>query len=263
MKLVNYIDNLTAHGRCTFTLDQAASDLAKSRHTVVLSIEHLKAKGYLASPAKGFYVIVSPEYRTYSCLPAEFFIPYLMEYWQRPYYGGLLTAAMYHGASHQQPQVFQVVTDKNRPILVCGKVKIQFISKSIVQTIPVQSLSTSKSVLTISTPEATAMDLLCYPMHSGGLNRIVTVLDELREHMNEDKLKILVENQPEIAWKQRLGFLLDNLGSSNLSDILQAHLMKQDRVDYIPLMPGLDEEGKNVKNQKWKIIENTDYESDL
>ena len=38
-----------------------------------------------------------------------------MEYWQSKYYVGLLTAAMYHGASHQQPQIFQVVIEKNRP----------------------------------------------------------------------------------------------------------------------------------------------------
>jgi hypothetical protein len=29
-------------------------------------------------------------------------------------------------------------------------------------------------------------------------------------------------------------------------------------------MPGLpDDEGKNIKNKKWKIIENADFESDL
>ena len=263
MKLIDYIDKLIANGRCYFTLDEASFELGKARHTIVLSIEHLKTKGYLASPAKGFYVIVSPEFRIYDCLPAELFIPYLMEYWQHPYYAGLLTAAMYHGASHQQPQIFQIITDRNRPMLECGKVRVQFIAKSNIQIVPVQRLSTLKSILTISTPEATAMDLLCYPMHCGGLNRIVTVLDELREHIRANELRVLAENQIEIAWKQRLGFLLDKLGSPHLADILATHLMKQNRVDYILLMPGLQDENKSIKNKKWKIIENTDFESDL
>ena len=42
-----------------------------------------------------------------------------------PYYAGLLTAARYHGAAHQQPQIFQVVVPKNRPPIHCGLVKIR------------------------------------------------------------------------------------------------------------------------------------------
>lgn len=206
---------------------------------------------------------MSPEFRTYGCLPAELFIPYLMEHWHSPYYAGLLTAAMYLGAAHQQPQIFQIVTNKARPMVVCGQVGVQFIAKANIQDVPVQTVSTSKSILTISTPEATAMDLFRYPLHCGGLNRIVTVLDELREHMDATKFKILVEGQTGITWKQRLGFLLENLGSDHLADVLEVHLKKQARVDYIKLMPGLEDEDKAIKNSKWKIIENTDFESDL
>jgi len=263
MKLIDYIDKLIANGRCCFTLDEASAELKKPRHTVVLSIEHLKAKGHVASPAKGFYVIVSPEFRTYGCLPAEFFIPYLMVYLQHPYYAGLLTAAMYLGASHQQPQVFQVFTDKKKQIIQCGKVRVQFIVKSNIPAVPVQTISTAKSTLNISTAEATAMDLLNYSPHCGGLNRIVTILDELREHMSADKLKLLVSNQVGITWKQRLGYLLDKLGSPKLTQVLEDDLAKQHRIDYIALMPGLKNGSNVTKNAKWKIIENADFESDL
>ena len=188
MKLIDYIDKLIAHGRCCFALDEASSELGKSRHNVVLSIKRLKAKGYLASPAKGFYVIVSPEFRVYDCLPAEFFIPYLMEYWHSPYYAGLLTAAMYHGAAHQQPQIFQIVTSKVRPMIVCGQVRVQFIAKTNIQYVPVQTISTSKSILTISTPEATAMDMVTYPNRCGGLDNVLTVLADLVKKLDADKL---------------------------------------------------------------------------
>jgi predicted transcriptional regulator of viral defense system len=262
MKMIDYIDRLIAYGRCCFTLNEASVELRKKKQAVVLSIRRLREKGYLASPARGFYVIVSPEFRSYGCLPAEFFIPYLMEHWQCRYYAGLLTAAMYHGASHQQPQVFQVFIEGSKRGIQCGKVRVQFISKANIATVPVQTIPTSKSILTISTSEATAMDLLCYSIQSGGLNRIATVLDELRHHMSAAKLKELAVKQPEIAWKQRLGFLLDKLGSVDLATALKESLSQVTRVDYIQLMPGLQDR-MATKNTKWKIIENTDYESDL
>src|SRR5207244_10392072 len=61
---------------------------------------------------RGFYVIVPPEYRVAGSLPAAWFIRDLMDYLRRPYYVGLLTAPSLHGAAHQAPQEFQVVTDR-------------------------------------------------------------------------------------------------------------------------------------------------------
>lgn len=55
----------------------------------------------------------------------------------------------------------------------------------------------------ISTPEATAMDLMHYPSQSGGLNHIATVLSELQESINPEKLLLLAENQNSLPWKQR------------------------------------------------------------
>ena len=45
------------------------------------------------------------------------------------YYAGLLTAAEYHGAAHQRPQVFQVVVEENRPEVSCGKIRVWFIAR--------------------------------------------------------------------------------------------------------------------------------------
>jgi hypothetical protein len=60
---------------------------------------------------RGFHVIVPPEYRSLGCLPPEQFAPALMETLGMPYYAGLLSAAQFHGAAHQRPQVFQVVVE--------------------------------------------------------------------------------------------------------------------------------------------------------
>lgn len=159
--------------------------MGKSRKVVQSSIEHLLAVGELATPAKGFYVIVPPEYHVLGCLPAEYFIPYLMEYWNCRYYVGLLTAASYYGAAHQAVQVFQMMMAERakRPI-VCAKVKINFIGHRQLAEIPVQTISTAKSMLTVSTPERTAMDLRKLSSVICRLNHIVTVLTEIQETAN-------------------------------------------------------------------------------
>src|SRR5207245_1202466 len=90
------------------------------------ALQRLAKQGAIASPARGFYVIVPPEYRALGCLPADQFIPGLMKRLALPYYAGLLTAAQYHGAAHQRPQEFQVFLEKTRLPIECGKVRVAF-----------------------------------------------------------------------------------------------------------------------------------------
>ena len=64
-------------------------------------------------------MIVPLEYQIAGGPPAAWFIHDLMAAMQLPYYVGILTAAALHGASHQQPQEFQVITDRSvRPLTV-------------------------------------------------------------------------------------------------------------------------------------------------
>lgn len=260
----NYIHHLTRHGKCSFSIEHAKDALGKSRKAILSSIEHLLAKGELVSPARGFYVIVPPEYQVLGCLPAEQFISSLMEYWNCRYYAALLTAARYHGATHQAVQVFHVMIEgrSKRPI-TCGKVKIQFIANRHLNETPIQIIATPKSMLNVSTPEGTAMDILNYPDQSGGLNHIVTVLAELQTAMNPKKLLLLANDQSTLAWKQRLGYLLEKIEANELAQVLKNYLSTQARVDYITLIPGF-KGFKNVpRNSTWKIIENATVESDI
>jgi predicted transcriptional regulator of viral defense system len=79
------------------------------------ALRRLLRRGSIASPYRGFYVNVPPEYRRMGCVPAEQFVPQLMEHLGLDYYAALLTAGQYHGAAHQQPQVFQVMGENCSP----------------------------------------------------------------------------------------------------------------------------------------------------
>jgi predicted transcriptional regulator of viral defense system len=259
-----YIDTLIQEGKCCFNLKEAQKALGKTANSISLAIAHQYAKGRIAKPAHGFYVIVPPEYRELGCIPPEQFIPYLMEYWGYRYYAALLTAANYHGASHQASFVFQVIINCKRPaFLKCGKFVIQFLTKKNITDASIMSRATPKSYINLSTPEATAFDLLLYPKASGGLNHIVTVLSELQEAMDVKRLKEIINKLSNIACMQRLGYLLDHLGASELANILNEALLEHKHPRYIPLLPDKVINHKDSKNKKWMIIENTTIESDI
>ena len=93
---------LAARGRYHFTTEQAASELGVSLTAARAALRRLRDRGAIATPLRGFHVVVPPEYRTLSCLPPEQFVPQLMELLGVVYYAGLVSAAGYHGASHQQ-----------------------------------------------------------------------------------------------------------------------------------------------------------------
>jgi hypothetical protein len=75
------------------------------------------------------------------------FIPFLMEHLGEKYYAGLLSAGEYHGAAHQRPQVYQVVTARNGPQINCGRVRVQFIARKNMEQILVHSANFIKESL--------------------------------------------------------------------------------------------------------------------
>src|SRR4029079_2133605 len=88
-----YIEQLAASGRYSFSSREAQKALGVSADAAKLALNRLAKQTRTASPAKGFHVIVPPEYRSLGCLPAEQFLPSLMEKLKASYYVGLLSAA--------------------------------------------------------------------------------------------------------------------------------------------------------------------------
>lgn len=122
----DYITALAASGRYLFSSKEAQAALGVSADAAKLALNRLGKRGLIAAPARGFYVIVPPEYQSLRCLPAEQFIPDLMKRLGAAYYTGLLSAAQFHGAAHHRPQEFQVMVAKARRTIVCGAVRVAF-----------------------------------------------------------------------------------------------------------------------------------------
>jgi predicted transcriptional regulator of viral defense system len=260
MDISSYIDDLAAKGRYHFTSSEAVAALGSSPVAARAAIRRLREKARVAMPFRGFHLIVPPEYRALGCLPADQFVPHLMEHIGLSYYAGLLTAASLHGAAHQAPMVFQTVVAENRPAIHCGRVRVAFVARGNVSEIPVVEKNTMRGVLRVSTPEATAFDLVGYPGHAGGLSNIVTVLSELAEYMDAGKLLAETVRSP-LPWTQRLGYLLDRAGAANLAAPLAEHAAARAK-EYVPLRPRKSAAHVS-RDARWRLIVNEDVETDL
>jgi predicted transcriptional regulator of viral defense system len=255
----DYINNLAAAGRYHFTSVDARNALGVSAAATKMALHRLARQELIASPARGLYVIVPPEYRSLGCLPADQFIPELMQRLGLAYYAGLLSAAQYHGAAHHRPQEFQVMLAKPRRPIRCGKVRVTFILRKGLKEVPTQDFNTPRGTIKVSTPEATAIDLVGYHHHIGGVDQVATILSELAERIDPEKLVAAAQTAP-LPWAQRLGYLLDRIGAADKIAPLYAHVSKMARQS-VPLLPAAP--GKHApRDGKWKLSINTDVEAE-
>lgn len=265
-KARQYIESLAAAGRYHFGSDEAQAALRVSAAAAKVAVNRLARQGLIASPARGFYIIVPPEYRSLRCLPAEQFIPALMKRVSLRYYAGLLTAAQYHGAAHQRPQEFQVFLEKRRRRIACGKVRVAFMIRKRLPEVPVQSLNTPRGTLLVSTPEATAVDLVAYQHQAGGLDRVATVLSELAERIDPKKLAAAAATAA-VPCAQRLGYLLERVGAGEKVAPLKEYVRERAH-ESAPLLPNAPKQSgarrQNAqRNEEWKLYINAEVKPEL
>jgi predicted transcriptional regulator of viral defense system len=113
LTMSQWVEQIQSQGRYTFTRSEAENLTGRSFIATQTALRRIKKQGRIACPRRGFYVVVPPEYRATGAPPASWFIDSLMHHLGQPYYVNLLSAAAIHGAAHQQPMVFQVVTSKS------------------------------------------------------------------------------------------------------------------------------------------------------
>jgi predicted transcriptional regulator of viral defense system len=252
MKASEFISRLSASGRFHFTLDEAVKTLGASIVAARGALLRLQKKGQVALPHRGFYVVVPPEYRRLGCLPPEQFIPQLMSHLGEPYYVALLSAAELHGAAHQRPQAFQVMLRANRRPIECGAVRVQFIARKDAMKTAVIEKNTPRGPLRIASAEATALELVGYADQCGGLDNVASVLGELVDAVDAEKLVTAARSSP-IVWAQRLGYLLDLTEHAELADALLP--LVKERAHSALLARSSSGKGA-ARSQRWKLAAN-------
>jgi predicted transcriptional regulator of viral defense system len=255
----HWVEKLQSQGRYTFTRTQAESETGRSFVAAQTALRRLKEQGRIVSPRRGLYVVVPPEYRAAGSPPASWFIDELMLHLGQPYYVALLSAAAIHGAAHQQPMVFQVMTSKPTRAMHIGRVAIQFSMNSKVDRMPVTEKQTETGTMRVATPETTAFDLVRYQAGAGHLSNAATVLAELVERMDGQAL-VGIAPLVRLPDVQRLGYLLEAIGETDLAAPL-AKWLERKRPRTIPLRPGKTADVEVDK--RWHVLPNEDLESEL
>jgi len=258
--LAEFVDALQAEGRYTFDRDEASAALQTSSLMLKKAVMRLAIKSRIVVPKRGFYVIVPIEYRSAGAPPPSWFIDDLMRHLGKSYYVGVLSAAGLHGAAHEQPQEFQVVTRAAARPVVAGRARIRFLGKRRHDQTPTVELKTETGTMRVSTPEGTAIDLVRYATSAGGLGNVATVLAELAERIDAALLGEAVRAEGGLVHVQRLGYLLDLVGAGERAQEL-ARLVAEGCPRNTPLRPDRPTRGCPV-DRRWRVVVNEQVEVD-
>ena len=258
--VAQYIQGLLQRGRYHFTTEEAVKALGGDRMSVSRALYRLKHKGEIATPQRGFFVVVPPEYRSLGCLPAGQFVPQLLEHAGELYHVALLIAAELHGAAHQRPQRYQVMVRKRRASIECGLVMVNFHVRRDLEQVSTVTMNTPRGNLRVSSPEATALELVGYVKYAGGMDNVATVLSELAESISSEDLVAEARKAP-LSWAQRLGYLLDLVGQRDVAERLFSFIQVRAR-RVVPLEASLPRTGAR-RSERWRVAINIEVEPDL
>ena len=263
----SWVEDLPKKGKITFSKEEVELQFPHlTNRNIQNTLNRLVIKQKIQSVWRGFWVVVPVEYGLKGVVDPIEYIAQLMDFLGQKYYVGLLSAAAIHGASHQQPMELMTVTASNHlRAKIKNDVKISFVAKREIPQQYLQQITVKSGYIPVSNPELTAIDLLLYIKNVGGINRVATVLSELAEVINFERISsdfFLNSNTADI---QRLGYLLDTLGFVEIADLLfqkanEANLRFRKYPLCIKQQP-MDSKKMTV-NEKWKIIINEEIETD-
>lgn len=266
-RLEPWIEAHQSKGKLSFSLNELRHHFKQDSETALKQLlERLTRNEKLVSVFKGYYVIIPPQYSSKGILPPSLFIDGLMKFLERKYYVGLLSAAALHGASHQQPQEYFVVTEYPvmRPTSKKG-IKINYIStKQLPPESLIEKKKTEAGYISVSSPILTSMDLINYEKRIGGLNRATTVITELAENIKPKDINEVLINYASAATLQRLGYILDEILNRNaLAEKIHKQCRKAGKTFYqIPLKASGKWQKEQI-NEKWRLMINAKIETDF
>jgi predicted transcriptional regulator of viral defense system len=265
-RLEYWIDECQSKGKLSFSLSELKKSFKKdSEIGLRRMLDRVSEKRKVVSIFKGYYIIVPPQYSSKGILPPSMFIDGLMKFLERKYYVALLNAAALHGASHQQPQEYFIVTEY--PVLRATKkkgIKINYIST---RQLPPESLiekkKTETGYISISNPLLTAIDLVNYEKKIGGLNRALTVINELVESIKKSDVTDELINYVSVSSLQRIGYVFEEiLSKKEFADKIFEHCKKAGIKFYLIPLKASGKKDKKIINEKWKLMINTEIEID-
>lgn len=263
MSLNDWIKELEQRGVTSFSFQQVRCEFhERTEKSLKTDIKRLVSARRIENVYKGFYVIIPIQYQLKGIVPPSYYINELMEHLGKPYYVGLLSAAAIYGASHQRTMITQIVTTgprtrtSNRNSLLDWNYRQQ-IPKELIET-----RNGEMGRIYYSSAELTATDLIQFASHVGGYQRAATVIAELVDTIDINKIRTVLQHTTATT-VQRLGYLLDNiLFEKDMADALYG--MLKEKVGYfnaVTMSPG-HPASDSPESNRWRVDMNIDIEID-
>ncbi len=249
-----------SHGVASFTTEEAAHLCGVPASQVPQRLAPLRKKSSIFSPARGLWVPVPPEYRTWGAPDPMFYIDDMMGHLGAGYLVGWLTAAARHGASHQAPQVFQVATSKVLRNRDFGRSRLCFFSRAYAVEAPCSTCEMSRTGVRVAMPGMTMLMLAADPGFCGGMGNVATAVVELAEENPGygDELASAAGFFADAA-SRRLGYILDEFGGGAPESLRGYCAALASSASY--LVPSAPKEG--MLDYAWGIIVNEEVDPDL
>ena len=268
--LDGYLDQLLSRGRAYFSMEEALSALGLGRGAFIAAAARLAKKGRLASPRRGFYLILRPEDRIAGAPDPVRWIDPLMRYLQLDYRVSLLRAAAFHGSSHQAAMVFQVIAPKQLRSFELGRHRLQFLYQEpaafarVNQPEWLGQMKSEAGYARVAGVELTLLDSARYFHKAAGINGVAQIVKDLGAKADPRRLAKAAEAY-EYASVRRLGYLLELFGHARQANALErfarsAKSMKPLDPSIKPLTQALA--GLQEKNARWKLVINAAVETD-
>lgn len=269
--LEDYLETSQSRGRYAFTKVEALSALNLAPDAFLSAVGRAKRKRLLASPKRGFYIILRPEDRNLGPQPERWIAP-LMAQLRLDYRISLLRAAAFHGSSHQAAMVFQVIAPKQMKSITLGRQRVQFVFQEkrtfahVNKPAWLDELKTDTGMARIAGIELTLLDAARYFHKAAGITGAAQIAHDLGSKADKTKLAAAAAYYENSAVR-RLGFLLEHFGHREQADALGPFAAKAKSSK--PLNPAtrlITTATRNADSRlidrKWKLVINEPVEID-
>jgi hypothetical protein len=147
------------------------------------------------------------------------------------------------------------MTDGSRREIEVGRLRVRFFVKRGIEQTPTQPLVNAFAPTRVSTPEATAFDLVRYASRIGGLGRAVETLTPLLPLMGGPELKRMLKAENEPATAQRLGYIIETAGEKKLAEVIHDWLPPQ--LALVSLAPAKAGRMTAPVVERWRVLNNS------
>ncbi len=249
-----------SHGVTSLTAEDVSHLCGVPVNQVPQRLAPLRKGSRLFSPARGLWVPVPAEYRTWGAPDPLLYIDDMMQHLGTGYLVGWLTAAARHGASHQAPQMFQVATSRSLRGRDLGRSRVQFYVRSYASTAPCSQRELAKTGARVASPGMTMLMLAADPGFCGGMGNVATAIVELSEE-NPGYPGELVSAAGLFtdAAPRRVGRILDEFGDGAPEGLREYCAALASQPSY--LSPSAPKAG--ALDRTWNVVLNEEVDPDL